>query len=73
MPGMQKFIELFIDLILIVSAYFSSYLIRYEGVMTRTHMAQFVETLPIVIVVKISVFAYWPTRPSGSMWGVRDF
>jgi len=74
LPGMQKFIELFIDLILIVSAYFSSYLIRYEGVMTRTHMAQFVETLPIVIVVKIIVFAYFGLYQT--IWkhvGVRDF
>ena len=74
LPGMQKFIELFIDLVIIVVAYFSAYLIRYEGIMTRTHMAQFVETLPIVIVVKIMAFAYFGLYQT--MWrhvGVRDF
>ena len=74
LPGMQKFIELFIDLVLIVSAYFAAYLIRYEGVMTRPHLAQFVETLPIVIVVKIIAFAYFGLYQT--IWrhvGVRDF
>jgi len=74
LPGMQKFIELFIDLVLIVIAYFAAYLIRYEGIMTRPHMAQFVETLPIVIVVKIIAFAWFGLYQT--MWrhvGVRDF
>ena len=71
---MQKFIELFIDLVLIVIAYFAAYLIRYEGVMTRPHLAQFVQTLPIVIVVKIIAFAYFGLYQT--IWrhvGVRDF
>jgi UDP-GlcNAc:undecaprenyl-phosphate GlcNAc-1-phosphate transferase len=74
MPTLQKFIELFIDLILIVIAYFAAYLIRYEGTMTRSHMSQFVGTLPIVIVVKIVVFAYFGLYQT--IWrhvGIRDF
>ena len=74
MPTLQKFIELFIDLILIVVAYFAAYLIRYEGAMTRAHMSQFVGTLPIVIVVKIVVFAYFGLYQT--IWrhvGIRDF
>jgi UDP-GlcNAc:undecaprenyl-phosphate GlcNAc-1-phosphate transferase len=74
MPTMQKFIELFIDLILIVIAYFSAYLIRYEGIMTRSHVSQFVGTLPIVIVVKMVVFAYFGLYQT--IWrhvGIRDF
>jgi UDP-GlcNAc:undecaprenyl-phosphate GlcNAc-1-phosphate transferase len=74
LPGMQKFIELFIDLVLIVIAYFAAYLIRYEGIMTRPHLAQFVETLPIVIVVKIIAFAWFGLYQT--IWrhvGVRDF
>ena len=74
MPTLQKFIELFIDLILIVIAYFAAYLIRYEGDMTRSHMRQFVGTLPIVIVVKMVVFAYFGLYQT--IWrhvGIRDF
>jgi UDP-GlcNAc:undecaprenyl-phosphate GlcNAc-1-phosphate transferase len=74
MPTIQKFIELFIDLILIVIAYFAAYLIRYEGIMTRSHMGQFVGTLPIVIVVKMVVFAYFGLYQT--IWrhvGIRDF
>jgi UDP-GlcNAc:undecaprenyl-phosphate GlcNAc-1-phosphate transferase len=74
MPTLQKFIELFIDLILIVIAYFAAYLIRYEGTMTRSHMSQFVSTLPIVIVVKMIVFAYFGLYQT--IWrhvGIRDF
>ncbi len=73
-PTLQKFFELFIDLILIVIAYFAAYLIRYEGAMTRPLMSQFVQTLPIVIVVKIIVFAYFGLYQT--IWrhvGIRDF
>lgn len=73
-PTLQKFIELFIDLILIVIAYFAAYLIRYEGALTRPLMSQFVQTLPIVIVVKIIVFAYFGLYQT--IWrhvGIRDF
>ncbi len=74
LPNIQKFIELFIDLVLIVVAYFSAYLIRFEGVIPSSDMKHFVETLPILIVIKVIVFSYFGLYRT--IWrhvGIRDF
>lgn len=72
--SIRSFIELSIDLLLISVAYFAAYLLRFEGEMSPSRVASFVETLPILVVVKISMFYYFGLYRT--IWrhvGVRDF
>lgn len=48
------------DLILIVLAYYSAYLLRFEGGL-RAEEARFVESVPVVILCQMSAFALWRT------------
>lgn len=69
----RRIMEILIDLILITVAYFSAYLIRYEGVMSETNMKLFINSLPWIIMIKFGVFSYMGLY--GSMWryvGIRD-
>ncbi|MEI6125570.1 MAG: hypothetical protein WCQ99_03360, partial [Pseudomonadota bacterium] len=70
----QRFMEIFVDLALIVAAYFFSYLIRFESGIPDLQLKYFINTLPVLIVVKISIFYYFGLYQT--LWrhvGVRDF
>ncbi|MFC1591198.1 hypothetical protein ACFL43_01605 [Thermodesulfobacteriota bacterium] len=70
----QRFVEIFVDLVLIAAAYFAAYLIRFEGGLPDLQLDYFMQTLPIVIVVKVLAFYYFGLYQT--MWrhvGVRDF
>jgi len=69
----RRVMEILIDLILITVAYFSAYLIRYEGVMSDLNMKLFINSLPWIIMIKFGVFSYIGLYES--MWryiGIRD-
>ena len=69
----RRIMEILIDLVLITVAYFSSYLLRYDGVMSDINMALFVNTLPWIIMIKFLVFSYMGLYES--IWryiGIRD-
>lgn len=70
----QRFVEIFVDLILVVVAYFVAYIIRFENGLPDLQLSYFVRTLPIVVVVKIASFYYFGLYRT--VWrhvGVRDF
>jgi UDP-GlcNAc:undecaprenyl-phosphate GlcNAc-1-phosphate transferase len=70
----QRFFEIFVDLVLIVVSYFTAYLIRFEGGLPDLQKYYFIQTLPIVVVLKISVFYFFGLYQT--VWrhvGVRDF
>ncbi len=72
--SLQRLIQMFIDLVLIVTAYFAAYLIRFEGGLPQLQLTYFVKTLPAVIGVKIALFYHFGLYQT--MWrhvGVRDF
>lgn len=49
----RRLFELFLDVVLIVIAYYSAYQIRFEGAEFRVYYPRFVESLPIVIGCKV--------------------
>ncbi len=70
----QRFMEIFVDLVLVVVSYFAAYLIRFEGGVPELQRSYFINTLPIVVVVKISVFYFFGLYQT--VWrhvSVRDF
>ncbi len=72
--NMQRFGEIFVDLVLIVMAYFTAYLIRFEGGVPELQLTYFMQTLPIVVVIKVAVLYYFGLYQT--VWrhvGVRDF
>lgn len=72
--NMQRFGEIFVDLVLIVVAYFTAYLIRFEGGVPELQLTYFMQTLPIVVVIKVAVLYYFGLYQT--VWrhvGVRDF
>jgi len=70
----QRFIEIFIDLALIAIAYFLAYVIRFESGLPGLQLTYFISTLPLVMVVKITLFYCFGLYQT--IWrhvGVRDF
>jgi UDP-GlcNAc:undecaprenyl-phosphate GlcNAc-1-phosphate transferase len=58
----------------VVVSYFAAYLIRFEGGLSEAQLSHFIQTVPIVVVIKISVFYYFGLYQT--VWrhvGVRDF
>jgi UDP-GlcNAc:undecaprenyl-phosphate GlcNAc-1-phosphate transferase len=69
----RRLAEILIDVVLITLAYFSAYLVRFEGQFTRFYFEQFVSTLPWVLVIKFASFYYMGLY--ASVWryiSVRD-
>ncbi len=69
----RRIAEMIMDLILISAAYFSAYLIRFEGKMINPNMTFFINTLPWVVIVKFTSFYYFGIYQS--LWryvGIRD-
>ncbi len=70
----QRFMEICIDLILVVFAYYAAYLVRFEGGVPDLQLRYFMQTVPLVVVVKILTFYYFGLYQT--LWrhvGVRDF
>ncbi|MBI3584170.1 MAG: hypothetical protein HY096_09535 [Nitrospinae bacterium] len=69
----RRIAEIIMDLILISVAYFSAYLLRFEGRLINPNLTFFVNTLPWVVIVKLIVFYYFGVYQS--IWryvGIRD-
>ncbi|MBI5748323.1 MAG: hypothetical protein HZA00_04295 [Nitrospinae bacterium] len=69
----RRIAEIIMDLILISVAYFSAYLLRFEGRLINPNLIFFVNTLPWVVIVKLIVFYYFGVYQS--IWryvGIRD-
>ena len=69
----RRIAEIIMDLILISVAYFSAYLLRFEGRLINPNLTFFVNTLPWVVIVKFIVFYYFGIYQS--IWryvGIRD-
>ncbi len=52
----RRVAEVAIDTVIIYVAYLSSYLLRYEGVISEANAALIAESLPLVITIKLSCF-----------------
>ncbi|MBI3814880.1 MAG: hypothetical protein HY279_10525, partial [Nitrospinae bacterium] len=69
----RRIAEMIMDLLLISAAYFSAYLIRFEGKLINPNMVFFINTLPWVVIVKFITFYYFGIYQS--IWryvGIRD-
>ncbi|MBI5196705.1 MAG: hypothetical protein HZA10_10350 [Nitrospirae bacterium] len=55
----RQIIEVVIDFILITVAYISSYLLRYEGVISQLNMKLITQSLPLLIVLQLGSFYYF--------------
>lgn len=53
----KQILQIIIDLILIVIAYFSSYLLRYEGVISSDNLSLIAKSLPLILLIKILIFS----------------
>ncbi|MCP4717260.1 MAG: hypothetical protein GY868_19225, partial [Deltaproteobacteria bacterium] len=72
--NLQRFVEIFVDLALVVVSYFVAYVIRFENGLPDLQFQYFVKTLPVVVVVKIATFYYFGLYRT--VWrhvGVRDY
>ena len=54
----KRIIHILVDLVLLAFIYFFSYVIRFEGNISSFDMSRFVESLPLVILIKI-LFLYY--------------
>ncbi len=52
----RQFLEVLIDFALICIAYYSAYLVRFEGVSSEWYLPLFIESLPMVIAVQLGAF-----------------
>ena len=69
----RRIFEVFLDLGLIVLAYYGAYILRYEGEALTTSLNIFLKVLPIIIACKISAFlAMGVYRGSWRYLGVGD-
>ncbi len=54
----RRMAEILIDVVLITMAYFSAYLVRFEGQFGQFYFQQFVRTLPWLMMIKLTTFYY---------------
>ncbi|MFB3072360.1 MAG: hypothetical protein ACE1ZU_02565, partial [bacterium] len=54
----RRLAEILIDVVLITMAYFSAYLVRFEGQFGQFYFQQFVWTLPWLMMIKLTTFYY---------------
>jgi UDP-GlcNAc:undecaprenyl-phosphate GlcNAc-1-phosphate transferase len=52
----KQILQIIVDIILITAAYFLSYLLKYEGLIDRWNLSLIEKSIPIIILIKISVF-----------------
>ena len=67
--NLQRFVEIFVDLALVVVSYFVAYVIRFESGLPDLQFQYFVKTLPIVWWSRLPPFTILAsTGRSGAMW-----
>ena len=54
----QKMLELVVDFFVISASYIGAYLLRYEGALAPVNMNLILNSLPLIIIIKLSSF-YW--------------
>ena len=52
----KQILQIIVDIIIIIIAYFSSYLLRYEGVIDHDNLSLIEKSLPLIIIIKIIIF-----------------
>lgn len=57
--GYRKLLILTVETVLIVVAYYGSFLLRFENAFTPNVRHVFLSTLPLVLAIKLAVFAYF--------------
>ncbi len=67
----RRLVEIVIDTILIVAAYFSAHLLRFEGAISGYHWKIIQESLPIIVPVKL--LAMLLSGMYGGVWKYIDF
>lgn len=55
----KRLLLVLVDLLLIAVAYYGAYLIRFEGEIPARHLLSFKSSLPIVIIIRFSMFLYF--------------
>lgn len=53
----KQIIQIIIDIILIIVAYFSSYLLKYEGIIDNYNLSLIEKSLPLIILIKLLTFS----------------
>ncbi len=53
----KQIFQVFVDMILIIIAYFSAYLLRYDGVISAHNLSLIWKSLPILLLIKIFIFS----------------
>ena len=53
----RRLVEILVDFALIASAYVGAHLMRYEGALDATQHALLVQSLPVILVIKLACFA----------------
>ena len=52
----KQILQIIMDTVLIIIAYFASYLLRYEGVISNHNLALIEKSLPLVLLIKLVIF-----------------
>jgi len=55
----RRIAEVIIDLIIVIISYIAAFLLRYEGVFSEMRIALILESLPIVLIVKMLMFFFF--------------
>lgn len=53
----KQILQIIVDIILITIAYFSSYLLRYEGIIDPHNLSLIEKSLPFIILIKLIIFS----------------
>ena len=69
----KRILHILVDLVLLAFIYFFSYVIRFEGNISSSDMSRFVESLPLVIIIKILFLYYFKVyRIENRFFSVSD-
>jgi UDP-GlcNAc:undecaprenyl-phosphate GlcNAc-1-phosphate transferase len=72
-PWVRVCSRVLLDLILIVTAYYTAYLLRFDGQISRGDMQLLMSTTAELVLIKLCVFvAFGAYRPSWDYFGLKD-
>jgi UDP-GlcNAc:undecaprenyl-phosphate GlcNAc-1-phosphate transferase len=72
-PWVRVCSRVLLDLILIVTAYYTAYLLRFDGRISQADMQLLVSTTTELVLIKLCVFvAFGAYRPSWDYFGLKD-
>lgn len=72
-PWVRMCLRVLFDLILIIAAYYTAYLLRFDGDFGRGDIQLFVSTTAELVLIKLCVFvAFGVFRPSWNYFGLKD-